>query len=110
MLGEQVEGPGDAGGGGVVAGANEGHYLVAHRFESHVPFHLTARRRIFAHAHRYNVFFGGQRMGVFLGLLVTDDVRRAYDSMLRFSAWTSMTGISPTAFEIVVRGRVDPSC
>ena len=31
--GEEVDGPGDAGGGGVVASAEEGHYLVAHCFE-----------------------------------------------------------------------------
>ena len=36
--GEEVDGPGDAGGGGVVAGAEEGHYLVAHCFEGEGGF------------------------------------------------------------------------
>ena len=33
MGGEEVDGPGNAGGGGVMASAKEGHYLVTHCFE-----------------------------------------------------------------------------
>ncbi len=34
VRGEEVEGPGDAGGGGVVAGAEKGHNLVTHGFKA----------------------------------------------------------------------------
>ena len=38
VSGEEMNGPGDTGGGGVVASAQEGHYLVAHCFEGEGGF------------------------------------------------------------------------
>ena len=38
MGGEEVDGPGNAGGGGVVPSAEEGHYLVTHCFEGEGGF------------------------------------------------------------------------
>ena len=53
VLGEQVEGPSDGAGGGVVSGAEECHDLISHRFEGHVvvvvAVQLAARGGIVAH-------------------------------------------------------------
>ena len=70
MGGEEMDGPGDAGGGGVVSSAEEGHYLVAHCFEGEGGFACGF------HSH---VVFDDERDDVFIfcvGFLVllADDV------------------------------------
>ena len=53
VFGEQVEGPSDGAGSGVMSGAEECHDLVSHRFEGHVVVvvadQLAARGGIVAH-------------------------------------------------------------
>ena len=70
MGGEEVDGPSNAGGGGVMSSAEEGHYLVAHGFEGEGGFACGF------HSH---VVFDDEGDDVFVfcvGLLVllTDDV------------------------------------
>ena len=74
VFGEKMERPGYCGGGGVMPRAEESHDLISHGFKRHAPFHFAARGRIVAHDHCDDVFFRRERMGHFLGLLVTDDV------------------------------------
>ena len=70
VSGEEVDGPGNAGGGGVVTGAEEGHYLVAHGFEGQGGFACGF------HSH---VVFNDERDDVFIFcvsflVLLADDV------------------------------------
>ncbi len=68
--GEEVQGPADAGGGGVVAGAEEGHYLVAHGFEGEGCFTCGFLFHVVFYDESDDVFVFGVGLLVFL----TDDV------------------------------------
>ena len=80
VRGEEVQGPGDAGGGGVVAGAEEGHDLVAHGFEAEFVARGGVGFHVVAHDESDDVFVFGVRDGLFF----LDDFRRfAEDDVAR---------------------------
>ena len=80
VFGEQVQGPGYAGGGGVMSGAEEGHYLITHGFEAQFVGVGAGEGHVVAHDEGDDVFvFGGG-----FGVLGADDLRRfAEDDVAR---------------------------
>lgn len=78
MLGEKVHGPGDAGSGGVVAGAEKGHDLVTHGFEAEFVTAGGGGEHVVSHDQRDDVFVLGVCVCMFgaddLGRFAEDDV------------------------------------